>query len=161
MKKLLSMTLCVGILLGASSAITAHADGTTTGTTTVNSEVTKGDLTLKVDGSTDFGQKPLSSVVDFGTRDINYTVTNYTGETNGFTISAKLSDKDDKRSVKIGEVELSQTAAAVVTKSTDAVGENTDKVSASLKYTGVEKAQKCTFNIEWTLTNGTSAQIAE
>lgn len=161
MKKLLSMTLCVGILLGASSAVTAHADGTTTGTTTVNSEVTKGETTLKVDGATDFGQKPLSSVVDFGTRDINYTVTDYTGETNGFTISAKLSDKDDKRSVKIGEVELSQDAASVVTKSTDTVGENTDKVSASLKYTGIEKVQKYTSSIEWSLTKGSSAQIAE
>lgn len=139
MKKKICATLYVGTLICASSITTVHAADTLTATTTVNSEVTKGDITLKVDKAIDFGQQPLSRVVNFGTKNINYTVTDYVGETNGFTISAKLSDVDAKRTVKIGETELSQTATAVVTKSKDVVGDNTDKVSASLKYTGLEK----------------------
>lgn len=161
MKKKICATLYVGTLICASSITTVHAADTLTATTTVNSEVIKGDITLQVDKTIDFGQQPLSRVVNFGTKNINYTVTDYVGKTNGFTISAKLSDVDAKRSVKIGEVELSQDAASVVTKSTDTVGENTDKVSASLKYTGIEKVQKYTSSIEWSLTKGNSAQIAE
>ncbi|MFK4943882.1 hypothetical protein ACFX18_07020 [Lactococcus garvieae] len=141
--------------------LTAHADDTLTGTTAVSSEVTKGDVTLKIDTTTDFGQQPLSAVVDFGTTDVNYTVTDYSGDVKGFTIAAKLADTDSKRSLKIGEVELSGTAASVVTTDTNVVGDNTNKVSAALKYTGVEKVQKYASSIEWSLTKGTTRQIAE
>ncbi|WP_404898609.1 hypothetical protein [Lactococcus garvieae] len=141
--------------------LTAHADDTLTGTTAVSSEVTKGDVTLKIDTTTDFGQQPLSAVVDFGTTNVNYTVTDYSGDVKGFTIAAKLADTDSKRSLKIGEVELSDTAATVVTTNTNVVGDNTNKVSAALKYTGVEKVQKYASSIEWSLTKGTTRQIAE
>lgn len=162
MKKIiLSAVLCGGVFVASTSMLTAHAEDTLSGTTAVNSEVVKGDVTLKVDEGTDFGQQPLSAVVDFGTKDVNYTVTDYSGDVNGFTIAAKLADTDAKRSLKIGEVELSETAAPVVTKDTDAVGDNTDKVSAALKYTGVEKVQKYASRIEWSLTKGTTRQIAE
>lgn len=162
MKKfILSAVLCGGVLVASSSMLTVHADDTLTGTTAVNSEVVKGDVTLKVDEATDFGQKALSSVVDFGSKDINYTVTDYSGDVKGFTISAKLTDTDDKRSLKIGDVELSDQEAPVVTKASNTVGENTDKVAAALKYTGVEKVQKYASSIEWSLTKGTTAQIAE
>lgn len=162
MKKIiLSTVLCGGILVASSSMLTAHADDTLTGTTAVSSEVTKGDVTLKIDTTTDFGQQPLSAVVDFGTTDVNYTVTDYSGDVKGFTIAAKLADTDSKRSLKIGEVELSDTAASVVTTDTNVVGDNTNKVSAALKYTGVEKVQKYASSIEWSLTKGTTRQIAE
>lgn len=160
-KMILSAVLCGGVLVASSSMLTVHADDTLTGTTAVSSEVVKGDVTLKVDAATDFGQKALSAVEDFGTKDINYTVTDYSGDVKGFTISAKLTDTDAKRSLKIGGVELSDTAAPVVTKTADVVGENTDKVSAALKYTGVDKVQKLTSSIEWSLTKVTTLQIAE
>lgn len=162
MKKIiLSAVLCGGIFVASSSMLTAHADDTLTGTTAVSSEVTKGDVTLKIDTTTDFGQQPLSAVVDFGTTAVNYTVTDYSGDVKGFTIAAKLADTDSKRSLKIGEVELSGTAASVVTTDTNVVGDNTNKVSAALKYTGVEKVQKYASSIEWSLTKGTTRQIAE
>lgn len=160
-KNILSAVLCGGILVASSSMLTTHADDTLTGTTAVSSEVTKGDVTLKIDTTTDFGQQPLSAVVDFGTTNVNYTVTDYSGDVKGFTIAAKLADTDSKRSLKIGEVELSDTAATVVTTNTNVVGDNTNKVSAALKYTGVEKVQKYASSIEWSLTKGTTRQIAE
>ncbi|PGE39011.1 hypothetical protein COM63_31520, partial [Bacillus cereus] len=79
----------------------------------------------------------------------------------GFTIAAKLADTDSKRSLKIGEVELSDTTAPVITTDTNVVGDNTNKVYAALKYTGVKKVQKYASNIEWSLTKGTTRQIAE
>lgn len=162
MKKIiLSAVLCGGVFVASTSMLTVHADDNLTGTTAVSSEVVKGDVSLKIDSTTDFGKQPLSTVVDFGTRDVNYTVTDYSGDVKGFTIAAKLADTDAKRSLKIGKVELSETAAPVVTKDTDAVGDNTDKVSAALKYTGVEKVQKYASSIEWSLTKGTTRQITE
>lgn len=162
MKKIiLSTVLCGGILVASSSMLTVHADDILTGTTAVSSEVTKGDVTLKIDTTTDFGQQPLSAVVDFGKTDVNYTVTDYSGDVKGFTIAAKLADTDSKRSLKIGEVELSNTTAPVITTDTNVVGDNTNKVYAALKYTGVKKVQKYASNIEWSLTKGTTRQIAE
>lgn len=155
---ILSAVLCGGILIVSSPMLTAHAD-TLTGTTAVSSKVVKGDVTLDVDSTINFGEKPLNSVVDFGTKPVNYTVTDYSGNSNGFTISAKLADVDAKRSLKIGSVELSDKEAMVVTKATDVVGDNTDNLSATLMYTGVDKVQSYTSSIEWTLTKGTSSQI--
>lgn len=162
MKKIiLSAVLCGGVLVASSAMLTAQADDTLSGTTAVSSEVVKGDVTLTVDNSTDFGQKPLANIVDFGAHDINYTVTDYSGTTDGYTISAKLTDTDAKRSLKIGDVELSDTDAQVVSQSSDQVGDNADKVSATLKYTGVTEAKAYTSSIEWTLTKATTRSIAE
>ncbi|WKF72407.1 hypothetical protein QYM42_08445 [Lactococcus lactis] len=160
-KMILSAVLCGGVLVASSSMLTVHAADTLTATTAVSSEVVKGDVNLTVDATTDFGQKALSSVVDFGTKDVKYTVNDYSGDTKGFSISAKLTDTDAKRSVKIGGVELSDSVAPILTKTTDAVGDNSDKISIALKYTGVEKVQKYTSSIEWTLTKATTRQIAE
>ncbi|MFK4895354.1 hypothetical protein ACI1TH_00380 [Lactococcus petauri] len=162
MKKIiLSAVLCGGILISSSTMLTAHADDTLSGSTAINSEVIKGDVTLTLDSSIDFGKKPLANIVDFGAHDINYTVTDYSGNTNGYTISAKLSDTDAKRSLKIADVELSDTDAQVISQSSNQVGDNTDKVSTTLQYTGVTETKTYTSSIEWTLTKATTRSIAE
>ncbi|MBF8807314.1 MAG: hypothetical protein IC227_01445 [Enterococcus lacertideformus] len=161
MKKMsLFILLCGGILITSTKAVTVHADDSMVGTTSVTSEVVRGDVILKMDSAINFGQKPLSAVVDFGSKEMNYTVTDYSGDTDGFMITAKLTDADPKRSLTIGDVELSTTAAPIVTKEVNVVGENSEKVTATLKYTGLEKIQTYTSTIEWMLTKGTS-QIAE
>lgn len=160
-KVIVSAVLCGGVLMGMTSGLTAQAADQLDGSTTIGADVTKGDITLKVDTETDFGSKPLSDVVDFGSKDIGYTVTDYTGTTNGFELSAKVMDTDEKRSLKIGEKELSETAQPVVTEANNVVGENTKTVSSALKYTGIEKVQKYTSNVEWNLTKSTTKQISE
>lgn len=162
MKKIiLSIVLCGGVLLGMTNGLTVQAADTLSGNTEIGAEVIKGDVSLTIDATTDFGSQPLSGTVDFGSKDIYYTVTDWSGTTNGYEISAKLADTDDKRSLKIGEVELSEEAAPVVTKDENSVGENSDKVASSLVYTNVTKVQKYTSTIEWNLTKGTSEQISE
>lgn len=160
-KYILSIALCGGGLVASTASVTVHADDSLTGTTSVSSEVVKGDITLAIDNSTDFGQQPLSDVVDFGTKDINYTVTDFTGTTDGFTIAAKLTDIDSKRSLKLGGIELSDIDTPIIQKATDTFGDNKDKVSAALKYTGVNQVKVYTSSIEWSLTKGTTAQFKE
>ncbi|HEM7699985.1 TPA: hypothetical protein U2K93_001647 [Enterococcus faecalis] len=160
-KVIVSAVLCGGVLMGMTSGLTAQAADQLDGKTTIGSEVIKGDITLKVNDNIDFGVKPLSGVVDFGTKEISYTVTDYTGTTNGFELSAKVMNKDGKRSLKIGDKELSEKAQAVVTEANNVVGENTKTVSSALKYTGIEKVQKYTSNVEWNLTKSTTKQISE
>lgn len=162
MKKIVvSAVVCGGIIMGMSSGITAQAADQLNGSTAIGADVTKGELTLQVDATTDFGSQPLSDVVDFGSKDMGYTVTDYTGTTTGFELSAKVTDTDTKRSLKIGGKELSETATPIVTEATNVVGENTKTVAAELVYTGVEKVQKYTSNIEWNLTKTTTEQISE
>ena len=157
MKKLiLSLLLCGGIFSLLVKPLATHAEDTTTGTTAITSEVVRGDVTLKVDAELNFGKQPLSAVVNFGSKEMNYTVTDYSGENDGFIIAAKLTDTDPTRSLKIGDVELSATAAPIVTKETDIVGENQEKLTATLTYTGLKKVQTYTSTIEWNLTKGTS-----
>ncbi|CAK20207.1 hypothetical protein WJ048_04025 [Listeria welshimeri] len=162
MKKIiLSTVLCGGILMGMMNGLTVQAADTLSGNTEIGAEVIKGDVSLTIDATTDFGSQPLSETVDFGSKDINYTVTDYSGTTNGYEISAKLADADGKRSLKIGEVELSEEVVPVVTKDVNIVGENSDKVTSTLVYTNVTKVQKYTSTIEWNLTKGSSKQISE
>lgn len=160
-KVIVSLVLCGGITVGILSERIVYADDTLNGSTEVGAEVIKGDVTLAMDSATDFGSQPLSETVDFGAKDINYTVTDYSGTTDGFTISAKLTDTDDTRSLKIGETELSETAAAVITKDSNEVGDNTDKISATLVYTGVTKVQKYATTIEWNVTKASINKISE
>lgn len=161
-KVVVSAVVCVGVIMGMTSGLTAaQAADQLNGSTAIGAEVTKGDLTLTVDGTTDFGSQPLSDVVDFGPKDIDYTVTDYTGTTNGFELSAKVTDTDEKRSLKIGDVSLSETAAPIVTEEDNVVGDNVKTVSSELVYTGVKKVQKYTSNVEWNLTKTTTKQISE
>lgn len=160
-KRILGLTLLGGLLIGATNATSAEAADVLNGSTEIGAEVVKGDVTLIVDNKTDFGTQPLSSVVDFGLKDINYTVADYSGTTNGFSISAKLTDIDEKRSLRLDGIELSDVAVPVVTKDSNLVGDNVDKVSSGLIYTGVTKAEKYTSTIEWNLTKATTKQISE
>lgn len=160
-KAILSTVLCGGILMGMTSGLTAQAADQLDGNTTIGADVTKGDITLQVDTETDFGSQPLSGVVDFGSTDISYTVIDYTGTTNGFELSAKVMDTNEKRSLNIGGKELSETAQPVATEANNVVGENTKTVSSALKYTGIEKVQKYTSEVEWNLTKSTTKQISE
>lgn len=160
-KVIVSAVLCGGILMGITSGVTAQAADQLDGNTIIGAEVIKGDITLKVDNTIDFGSQPLSDVVDFGSKDISYTVTDYTGATNGFELSAKVMDTDEKRSLKFGDIELSEIATPVVIEATNIVGENTKTVSSSLVYTGIEKVQKYTSNVEWNLNKSTTKQISE
>ncbi len=162
MKKKITGTLLLGsILLGASIGMVAQAADTLNGSTEIGAEITRGDVILSIDSPTNFGSQPLSAIVDFGSKEIKYTVTDYSGLTNGFTISAKLTDTDEKRSLKIGEAELSETTAPVIKKTTNTVGENKDKVTSSLTYTGVTKTQNYTSTIEWNLSKVDTKQISE
>lgn len=152
-------SLLIFISFGSGNIV--HATDNLTGNTKVGAEVIKGDVSLTVDQTVDFGKQPLSQVVDFGSKDINYVVTDYSGTTNGYELSAKLTDTDNTRSLKVQGVELSNIASPVMKKTMNSVGDNNDKVSSSLKYTGVTKAQKYSSSIEWNLTKVSTKQISE
>lgn len=160
-KVIVSAVLCGGVLMGMTSGITAQAADVLAGNTNISAAVTQGDVTLSVDTDVEFGTQPLSNVVNFGEKTISYTVMDYSGTTNGFEISAKVTDKDEKRSLKIAETELTEEAANVVRSEANSVGENTGNVTSALVYSGVQTAQAFTTTVEWNLTKGTTSQISE
>lgn len=160
-KTILSIALCGGILASVGTAVIVHADDTKTGTTEVTSKVLAGDISLLIDNSVNFGEKTLAKEVDFGSKDVNFTVTDYTGAPKGFTIQAVLKDEDAKRVVTVGDKELSKTATQVYSVKANNNGDNIGKVAATLKYTGLDTAKVYTTNIEWTLSAGTSKAISE
>lgn len=160
-KKIKSTLLLGGILLGSTFGMSAQAADILNGSTEIGAEIIRGDVILSIDSPTNFGSQPLSAIVDFGSKEIKYTVTDYSGLTNGFTVSAKLTDTDEKRLLKIGETELSETPALVIKKATNKVGENKDKLTSSLVYTGVTITQKYTSTIEWNLSKVNTNQISE
>lgn len=148
------------LVMGLSTGLTVQADELT-GNTAIGAEVIKGDTVLEIDKNTNFGQKSLSDVVNFGTQDINYTVTDYTGTKNGFSISAKLTDTDATRSLKVSGEELSETAVEVVNADTNAVGANVAKVEIGLVYTKAQDTKVFNSTIEWELTKATTKSISE
>ena len=153
--------ICGG-MMAFSFVSSVSADNTMNGETTVNSEITEGEVTLEVDATTNFGKKELAPVVNFDDQVINFKVTDYSGTTNGYTITAKLGDADTTRSLKIGESELSNTdATEVVAEATHDVGENEGSVNAALKYTEATETKAFTSVINWELTKGSTADIAE
>ncbi|ODJ58899.1 hypothetical protein [Brochothrix thermosphacta] len=153
--------ICVG-MMAFSFVSSVSAEDKMNGETTVNSEITKGEVTLEVDATTNFGKKELAPVVNFDDQVINFKVTDYSGTTNGYTITAKLGDADTTRSLKIGESELSNTdATEVVAEATHDVGENEGSVNAALKYTDATETREFTSVINWELTKGSTADIAE
>lgn len=162
MKKIiLSAALCGGVLLASAATLTvAHADDVKKDSTVVTSEVTKGDLTLVVEKDADFGTKPLASTVTFDTRNIGFNVIDYSGNTDGYEVSAKLTDKDEKRVLKLADKELSDAPQVISAPKTNKVGDNGDAVSAVLSYTGITKVQKYASTIEWSVEPAT-ALLAE
>ncbi|ATF25653.1 hypothetical protein [Brochothrix thermosphacta] len=153
--------ICGG-MMAFSFVSSVSADNTMNGETTVNSEITEGEVTLEVDATTNFGKKELAPVVNFDDQVINFKVTDYSGTTNGYTITAKLGDADTTRSLKIGESELSNTdATEVAAEATHDVGENEGSVNAALKYTDATEKKAFTSVINWELTKGSTADIAE
>lgn len=162
MKKIILSAVVTGVVItGISSNMKVQADDSLNGNTEIGAEVTKGDVTLVVDSTVDFGTQVLSDTVDFGSRDINYTVTDYSGTVNGFELSAKLLDQDEKRSLKLNGTELSDTATTVVSETSNEFGENEGIVTSELVYSGVENIQTYNSLIEWNLTKGTTSQISE
>ncbi|EUJ41143.1 hypothetical protein [Brochothrix campestris] len=149
------------LTLMTAGAVNVHADDVLTGNTTIDAQVTKGDLILAMDEKTDFGTQPLGDKIDFGTKDIAFTVTDFTGTTTGFTLTAQLGDTDAKRSLKVGGVELSETAVTVLSKPTNIIGENKEKVGAQLVYTNVNETKVFQTLVKWQLTNATTKDIAE
>lgn len=145
----------------AQTTIGVKADDVLTGNTTIDAQVTKGDLVIGMDATTDFGQKPLGNKVDFGTKEIAFTITDFTGSTKGYQITAQLADTDKKRSLKVGGVELSEMAATVLTKDSNVIGENKDKVAAQLVYTNLTEMKVYKTIVKWQLTNTASKDISE
>ncbi|MBZ6003762.1 hypothetical protein KII95_07000 [Leuconostoc gelidum subsp. aenigmaticum] len=154
--------LAVGMIVGPLTSV--NADDTLNGTTNVTSEVTRGDLSLKVADSVDFGKQVLSPVVDFGTKGIDYTVTNYTGELDGYTISVKADADVSERSFKVGDVSnASATDATAVTVAAedDQNGDKLGTADSALSYAGLKTIGKYNTELTWTLTQGTPEQFAE
>ncbi len=162
MKKIiLSAMLCGGMLLGVANSGVAHAADKLTGNTTATATVTKGDVTLDIDSAINFDPQPLSGDVNFGSQDVNYKVTDYSGDTKGYQLSAKLGDTDATRTVKIGDTTLSDSAAVVASKDSNIVGENADKLSVSLEYNGIKEVKDYSTAIQWNLTKTQTEQITE
>lgn len=168
MKKVILLSaLLGGVFLFSTTASADSGTGTTpaagtatnqtadSGTTDLTAATTAGDISLTVDPTVDFGSKPLADVVAFGTKEINYTVTDYTGTTDGFTLTAKLKDDDATESLKLDTNELSTTAINIAAPTTDVFGDNAGKTSADLTYTGVKTVTTLTSTIEWNLTKAT------
>lgn len=153
--------ICGGMMAFSFVSSVSAADKTN-GETTVNSEITQGEVTLAVDAETNFGSKELAPIVNFDDQVINFKVTDYSGTTNGYTITAKLGDADTTRSLRIGTSELSNTdATEVVAEATHDVGENEGSVKAALKYTGATETRAFTSVINWELTKASTTDIAE
>ena len=164
MKKLMKTgsVICGGMMAFSFVSSVSAADNNTNGETTVNSEITEGEVTLEVDATTNFGKKELAPVVNFDDQVINFKVTDYSGTTNGYTITAKLGGADTTRSLRIGTSELSNTdATEVVAEATHNVGVNTGSVDAALKYTGATETRAFTSVINWELTKASTTDIAE
>lgn len=153
--------ICVGGLLIIPTSSGVKADDVLAGKTTIEAQVTRGDLIIGIDAKTNFGEQPLNETVDFGSRDIAITIIDYTGSTSGYTITAQLTDADKKRALVVNGVALSETAATVLMKANNQVGENKEKVVAQLKYRNPTETKVYQTVIKWQLTNGTTTEIAE
>lgn len=158
---ILRTVLCGGVLVGMTSGMTVQAD-TLDGNTKLSAEVTQGEVNLSIQEEVKYDAQPLSSSVDFGEKLVEFRVTDYSGTTNGYEISAKLLDNDDKRFVTINSDEISETARTVFIAESNTVGINLPElVEVGLQYKGIEKTMTYTTDIEWTLTKATTEQISE
>lgn len=171
MKKIVLRTLFIGgITLGLSifGNTAVLAADSLTGKTDIAAKTIAGDVTLMIDGTVDFKEQPLSPEINFGSQDLNYTVTDYSGSTNGYILQAQLEDQDMNRTLQVDGKEISTTGTekddqgneipttptSVVDKATDVFGDNTDKLPVTLKYKNVTEIKDLTTKIEWTLIKG-------
>ncbi|MCS8569848.1 hypothetical protein [Pediococcus pentosaceus] len=165
MKKIiLSAMLCGGMLLGVANSGVAHAADKLSGTTTATATVAKGDVTLDVDSTAKFANpQPLSADVKFDGASVGYTVTDYSGDTNGYTLSAKLTDTDATRTVMVGDTPLDPEGGAtkVVTKDTDKTTNPEETLSLSVEYKGITEVKDYTTTIEWDLQKAQTQQFKE
>lgn len=162
MKKMMiaGTVLLGGLLSGVASGVTAHAADTTNGSTDIGAEVVRGDVTLTVNQSINFGSQPLAADVDFGSKDIGIYVIDFSGTTNGYTVSAKLTDTDAARILKVAGKELSEQSTEVVIRESNGI-QNQDTVEAELSYNGLTELGTYSSTIEWNLIKATTSQIAE
>lgn len=163
MKKIIMNTvICGAILAGTSATMTnVYAADVLSGDTAVNATVGEGNVTLTVDDTIDFGSQQLSDIIDFGSKDINYKVTDYSGNEFGYSVTAVLGDDDTTRTLNVGGTDLSTTAAEVVTETSSSAGEHPGTLPAALQYEGVTTPGALSSSITWTLTKATSMMIAE
>jgi hypothetical protein len=185
-KALAGVLLAGGVVLGmvALAGPNAQATSVLTGKTAVAAKTIAGDVTLEVGANLDFSDQPLSEAIDFGTKELELTVTDYSGDANGYTIQAQVDGADDKRVLKIdgkdvnsivptppaadGATPATPDPAAATTPSspvevhaekTDTFGKNAPiKLPIALTYSGVTEKQGLTFGIAWTLVKGTTVQ---
>ncbi|WP_407350019.1 hypothetical protein VNN41_03270 [Lactococcus garvieae] len=163
MKKISLSTVLGGVILFGAGLIvpTVQAADVLSGDTAVSATVAGGDVTLTVDATKDFGSQPMAPVIDFGTQDIGYTVTDYSGNTRGYSITAKLGDDVTERTLSVGGKELSTTAQEVVNEASSSAGDHTGTLPAALQYEGVTTPGALSSTINWELTKATYKMIAE
>lgn len=161
MNKLFKGTVAVGMGLFLVGGHTALAADVLDGDTNVTAEVIAGDITLTIDQTVDFGQQPLAETVDFGTQNMGYIVTDFSGLTNGYTLTAKVTDENNLRTLGANSVTLNTTDGEIVSAQSNNVGANTGNFDLALSYSGVTEAKEYTSTIEWTLTKASVADIQE
>lgn len=159
MKKQTATILFIGgIMLGTAFACgrPAQAADTLNGQTTVSAGTTAGDVTLAIGSTLDFGSQPLSPTIDFGAKELTYKVTDYSGDTKGYTLQAKVETEDQNRTLEInGKVVDAASAATVHDKKTNIFGENAaETLPVTLKYTHITEKKTLSFVVDWTLVKG-------
>jgi hypothetical protein len=183
-KALAGVLLAGGVILGtvALAGPNVQATSVLTGKTAVAAKTIAGDVTLEVGANLDFEDQPLSEAIDFGTKELELTVTDYSGDANGYTIQAQVDGADDKRVLKIDGKEVNSivptppaadgttpttpdpaatpsSPVEVHVEKTDTFGKNAPvKLPIALTYAGVTEKQGLTFGIAWTLVKGTTVQ---
>jgi len=164
MKKALGLLLCGGVLVAGMPTISASADDVTTGETALSAYLSRGDMVLGVDKEVNFGQQQLTedANVDFGSKQIAYTVDDFTGKQIGFIISAQAGKKDEDRTLNLNGKNISNEAADVVVQEASQYGRNTGEITAELIFDNLTSINKdVTDTITFTITQGTTAQISE
>ncbi|MDM8213239.1 hypothetical protein QUW13_05065 [Enterococcus hirae] len=157
-KQTASLLFIGGIMLGTAflCGSPVQAADTLNGQTTVSAGTTAGDVTLAIGSTLDFGSKPLAPTVDFGSKDLTYKVTDYSGDTKGYTLQAKVETVDQNRTLGInGKTVDAASAATVDEKKSNVFGENAaETLPATLKYTNITEKKTLTFVVDWTLVKG-------
>lgn len=170
MKKTFLITALLGTTLSFATlaGTTAHAaEQEDVGSTDVVADVTSGDFRFTVDSMVKYDAQPFASTIDFGTHAINYTVSDNTGDTNGYTLSAHLMDNGSEdasftRTLKFVDdagadvLVLSATEGLVEAPTTNVVGDNTKSATISLVYSNVTSLEEFEMNpistIMWEVT---------
>jgi hypothetical protein len=168
MKKIFLKALFMGgvlscTIVGNTSILAADS---LTGKTTVTAKTTAGDVTLAINNKLDFGDQQLSDLIDFGSKEITYHVTDYSGDTNGYSLQARVEDSDANRMLKVNSTDISAVGTVdsqgnslppitIDSVKTDIFGINPDKkVTISLKYSNLKEKSILNTTIDWILVKG-------